>query len=102
MTEFPIKIRGRLHAICENKRVDNTNIIVCFFPHNSYHTCSLEHRGLIDALTLNQEFDFLINGIHNLQMQISIDHKDVQPTNNGLLTHCKLLSSKRKRPSFSL
>ena len=107
MPDFPIKARGRLHAICESK-YDTTRIIVCFLPHNSLHTCNLSNRGLTEVLLKNQEYDFLICGLSNSQLQVSFDSgHDFQLVKDASADHCQALIEnnqatviKRKRPFF--
>lgn len=118
MLDFPIKARGRLHAIGDSK-YDTTTIVVCFLPHNSLHTCRLSNRGLTEVLLNNREYDFLIDGLSNSQLQVSFDtgqhHQSCQESQrvedagaNQHDHHCSALIEnnratliKRKRPFFA-
>ena len=108
MADFPIKARGRLHAIGDSKN-DTTRIIVFFLPHNSLHTCNLSNRGLTEVLLKNQEYDFLICGLSNSQLQVSFDSgHDFQLVEDAGADHCQVLIEnnraafiKRKRPFFA-
>ena len=96
MPDFPIKARGRLHAIGDSK-YDTTRIIVCFLPHNSLHTCNLSNRGLTVILSKNQEYDFLIYGLSSSQLQVSFDrgHDYIQSCNSSLCP-------KKKEPFWNI
>ena len=108
MPDFPIKARGRLHAIGDSK-YDTTRIIVCFLPHNSLHTCNLSNRGLTVILSKNQEYDFLIYGLSSSQLQVSFDSgDDSHIVEDAGVDHCPALVEnnraaviKRKRPFFA-